>query len=71
MKRNIFISVLVSSLFVFILTTGCKKKTEEVKECKTCKAYGVDGLVGQEQVCTDGEETSFRSKYAGKEISCQ
>ena len=70
MKRSIFISILISSLFVFTLSTGCKKKTEE-KDCKTCKAYGIDGLVGEEQVCTDGEEASFRSKYSGKEISCQ
>jgi hypothetical protein len=70
MKRNIFITVLISLFIISIHQTGCKKKTEE-KECKTCKAYGVDGLVGEEQVCTDSEETSFRSKYAGKEISCQ
>ena len=70
MKRNIFITVLISSFFVYALTTGCKKKTEE-KDCKTCKAFGIDGLVGEEQVCTDGEEASFRSKYSGKEISCQ
>jgi hypothetical protein len=70
MKRFSFFIAIVFLSFSVLLTADCKKTTEK-KDCKTCKAYGGTGLVGQEEVCTDAEEQDFRSQYAGKEISCQ
>ncbi len=70
MKRFSFFIAIVVLLFSVLLTAGCKKSTEE-KDCRTCKAYGGSGLVGQEEVCSDAEEQSFRNQYVGKEISCQ
>ena len=69
MKRISFFTAVVFLLFSVILTVSCKKETE--KDCKTCKAFSVDGLVGEEEVCSDAEEQDFRSEFAGKEISCQ
>jgi len=70
MKRISFFFVIVFLLLSVILTAGCKKNTAE-KDCKTCKAWGSTGLVGEEKVCSDTEEDNFRSEFAGKEISCQ
>ncbi len=53
-----------------ITLNSCKKKTDE-DICKTCRAFGVDGQVGEDEVCSDSEEAAFRAKYPGKEISCQ
>ncbi len=68
MKRYSFFIAIVFLVFSVILTTGCKKNTES--DCKTCKAFGIDGLVGEEEVCSDAEEQDFRSEFAGKEITC-
>lgn len=55
----------------FALTiNSCKKKTED-STCKTCTAFGVDGQAGKEEVCSEAAEDAFRTKYAGKEISCR
>ena len=72
--KKISSTLLLCAIIIIIGSIhGCSKKTEEAPadECKTCKAFGIDGLVGEEEVCTDGEESAFRSKYAGKEISCR
>ena len=69
MKRISFITAVVFLLFSAILTVSCKKETEN--DCKTCKAFSIDGLVGEEEVCSEAEEQDFRNEFAGKEISCQ
>jgi hypothetical protein len=73
MKKISGTLVLCAIIISIGIIHGCSKKTEEAStdECKTCKAFGIDGLVGEEEVCTDGEEGAFRTKYAGKEISCR
>ena len=58
-------------LIAVIYIPGCQKKTTEEVACKTCKAFGVDGLIKEEEVCTEEAEASFRNTYAGKEISCR
>lgn len=62
-------------VFFFLLFTisisACKKKTTEADSCKTCRAYGIDGLIKEQEVCSEEAETSFRKVYAGKEINCQ
>jgi hypothetical protein len=65
-------------VFAFILFsimlvhgTGCKKNTDKEEECRTCKAFGVDDIIDEETVCSDAEETAFRTKNAGHEIACQ
>jgi len=70
MKRISIFSIIVFLLLSVILTTGCKKNTDD-KDCKTCKAWGSTGLEAEEKVCSDSEEEDFRSEFAGKEISCQ
>lgn len=48
---------------------GCSKKGGD-EECRTCKAFGVDAVVDEETVCSEAEETAFRNKNSGFEISC-
>jgi hypothetical protein len=65
---------MVFAFLLFSLTlihgVGCKKKTEK-EECRKCQAFGIDGVMDEETVCTDAEETAFRNKNSGREISCQ
>lgn len=71
MKRNRFFSLLAGVMLLFTCTNACQKKAEDAPpECRTCKAFGVDG-VNQKQVCSDQEEQAFRNENRGKEISCQ
>jgi len=70
MKRISFFSIAMFLLFSVILIAGCKKNTDK-SDCKTCKAYSIDGLVGEEEVCSEAEEQAFRNEFTGKEISCQ
>lgn len=58
-------------LLFLLLSQACKKKTSDSSTCKTCKAFGIDGLIKEQEVCTEEAETSFRTTYAGKEIICQ
>ena len=63
---------LVFFFCLYILSiSACKKETTEADTCKTCKAYGADGLIKEQEVCTEEAESSFRNTYAGKEISCR
>lgn len=60
--------------FSLSLQMGCAKQKEKSdNDCKVCKAYPVDG--GQdvitEKVCSESEESAFRNKHSGREISCQ
>ena len=48
----------------------CKKEEEGGSDCKTCRAYDVNGTITKE-VCSDAAETAFRSQYSGRELSCQ
>lgn len=62
------------AFLVFAITTvhgiGCSKKNNDDGECRTCKAFGVDNVEDEEVVCSDAEETAFRNKNSGFEISC-
>jgi hypothetical protein len=49
---------------------GCSKKSDS-EECRTCKAYGIDNIEDEETVCSEAEETAFRNKNSGFEISCE
>jgi hypothetical protein len=64
---------MVFAFLIFSITlihgSGCKKNTDN-EECRTCKAFGVDNVVDEEEVCSDAEETAFRNKNSGLEISC-
>jgi hypothetical protein len=73
MKKNSSTLLLCAIIIIISVIHSCSKKTEETPAngCKTCKAFGVDGVVGEEKVCTDSEEANFRTKYTGKEISCR
>lgn len=73
MKQIIFKKLVVAfSLIVAVFyIPGCQKKNTDEVACKTCKAFGVDGLIKEEEVCTEAAEASFRNTYAGKEISCR
>jgi len=66
-KRILFATLVFSTIYSF---TSCSKKTEE-PECKTCRAFSVDGVVDETEVCSEAEETAFRNDNAGREISCQ
>ena len=66
-KRIILAALLFTSFYVGI---SCAKKTEE-PACKTCRAFSVDGVVVEAEVCSEAEETAFRNDNAGREISCQ
>lgn len=64
-------------LFAFIIfaitlvhSPGCSKKGDDDAECRTCKAFGIDGIEDEAEVCSEAQESAFRSKNAGKEISC-
>ena len=66
-------SIIISTLFCAILLSSiiaCKKKTEDVAECKTCKATSIDGMPVEKQVCTDAEEKKFRDDNPGAQITC-
>lgn len=63
-------------IFAFILFTitlihgsACKKSKDDY-ECRTCKAFSIDNVEDEEEVCSESEESAFRSKNAGFEISC-
>ena len=63
-------------LFAFIIFaitlvhgSGCSKKNDN-EDCRTCKAFGIDGIEDEAEVCSESQESAFRSKNAGKEISC-
>ena len=64
---------MVFAFLVFAVTMmhgmGCKKKTGE-EECRTCQAFGIDGVIDEETVCSDAEEDAFRAKNAGHQVSC-
>jgi hypothetical protein len=69
MKSKSFLTaILIISLSTTVLN-ACSKKKEDAN-CKTCRAFTVDD-VKEEEVCSEAEETAFRNKYAGREISCQ
>jgi hypothetical protein len=70
MKHLFRLSALLLSITFAFNSISCKKKTEE-SSCKTCTAFGIDGQAGKEEVCSDAAEDAFRTKYAGKEISCR
>ena len=76
MKRTfkIFVAVvLITSMIA--LAWACKKSSSKdgTGTCKTCKAREPisNELVGMDTVCTDGEESAFRAKYQGANITCQ
>jgi len=64
---------MVFAFVVFAVTllhgVGCSKKSDD-SDCRTCKAFGVDNVVDEEVVCSEAEESAFRSKNSGFEISC-
>jgi hypothetical protein len=64
---------MVFAFVVFAVTTlhglGCSKKSSD-EDCRTCKAFGLDDVEDEEVVCSDAEETAFRNKNSGFEISC-
>ena len=65
---------MVFAFLVFAITMmhgiGCSKKSGDDEECRTCKAFSVDNVEDEEVVCSDAEETAFRNKNSGLEISC-
>jgi hypothetical protein len=64
-------TALLLSIAIFS-SPGCKKKKEDTKECKTCKAIGgIDNGTVTEQVCSDQAEQDFRNKHAGQTVTCQ
>jgi hypothetical protein len=69
MKRNIFITVLISSFFVLLSQQVVKKKTK--KRMQNLQSFWNRWSCWTRTSMHDSEETSFRSKFAGKEISCQ
>lgn len=70
MKKSIKVAVVTLLLFSFFQSISCKKKNEV--DCKTCKAYGIDGnVVATRQTCSADEEAAFRAENVGREISCQ
>ena len=68
MKKRILLAAVFLSTIYFGFS--CSKKTEE-PECKTCRAFSVDGVVDEAEVCSEAEETAFRNDNVGREISCQ
>jgi hypothetical protein len=70
-KTRIVFIVLVLSMVVVHSMEACSKNKEEESECKTCKAFGIDGVMDEEEVCSEAEEAAFRSANQGREISCQ
>ena len=71
MKQLFKLAAFLLTLTFFVNMSSCKKKTSDDSSCKTCRAIGVDGLAGEEEVCSGAAEEAFRAKYAGKEISCR
>lgn len=71
--KKVFFIVTVSALFLGIISShGCKKKKEDTKECKTCKAAaGIDAAPATQEVCSDQAEQDFRNKHAGQFVTCQ
>jgi hypothetical protein len=71
MKRSVNPFMLFAFL-IFAITLmhgyGCSKKSDQ--ECRTCQAFGIDGVEDEEEVCSEAEETAFRNANQGKEISC-
>ena len=54
-----------------LLFSTCKKNNNEETQCKVCEARGGDGqLIKEETVCSESEESIFRSKYDGSVIKC-
>jgi hypothetical protein len=70
-KTRIVLSALVLAIVIAHSAASCKKKTEEAYECKTCKAFGLDGPVDEEEVCSEAAEAAFRSANPGRQITCQ
>jgi hypothetical protein len=72
MKKVFSIVTIIALSFAVLSATGCKKKKEDTKECKTCKAAaGIDNGSVTEQVCSDQAEQDFRNKHAGQTVTCQ
>lgn len=69
-KTRIVLTAIVVAIVIAHSAGSCKKKTEEY-ECKTCKAFGIDGPVNEEEVCSEAEEAAFRSANPGRQITCQ
>lgn len=64
---------MVFAFIIFSITLlhgyGCSKKSND-DDCRTCKAFGIDNIEDEETVCSEAEETAFRNKNSGFEISC-
>ena len=72
MKKGFsIITVFILSLII-ISSPGCKKKKEDTKECRVCKAAaGIDAAPATETVCSDQAEQDFRNKHGGQVVTCQ
>ena len=58
-------------LMVILLATSCAKEKGSNGNCKTCRALGgPDQQTITRELCSEQEEQSFRSQYAGREITC-
>jgi len=71
MKRTIALLVL-SMLLAVIFPISCKKSSGDQQNCKTCKVFGGDNnVIDEEEVCTDKQESDLHSRFPGREIKCQ
>jgi hypothetical protein len=70
-KTRIAFIVLLFSIVVIHGMEACSKNKEEESQCKTCKAFGIDGVMDEEEVCSEAEEAAFRSANPGRQITCQ
>ena len=71
MKRTIAFLVL-SIVFALLLPIACKKSSTDPQNCKTCKVFGGDNnVIDEEEVCTDKQESDLHSRFPGIEIKCQ
>jgi len=71
MKRTIGL-LLLSILLTVILPIACKKSADDQQNCRTCKVFGVDNnVIDEEKICTDKQESDLHSRFPGREIKCQ
>lgn len=70
MKKDFFKQTVF--ILIIILSVACSKKNDTSENCKTCSALGgPDQQTITREICSEQEEQSFRSEFAGGEISCQ
>ena len=71
MKRTSALLLLLILLTV-ILPIACKKSSGDQQNCKTCKVFGGDNnVIDEEKICTDKQESDLHSRFPGREIKCQ